>query len=121
MLIERRVRDRESKREKRHAMANPNGKQEAPPIDKGSSLSARCAAMYVRENPGIISIDKATKHLEFFLAAGASPRDVEAWCGTSAKCKGRRIWELETLVPKSKKTGNWLDAIAEIVGGKEGK
>lgn len=123
-LIERREYDRERMREKRQAIAinrsDSNGKQEGPPSDQGSSLAARCAAVYRKICP-IINQQSATNLIQFALDAGANPQAVEHAFYDAGAIKGKKVWQvLETLVPKeAKKSRDWTDAMLDIIQGRK--
>ena len=51
------------------------------------------ASAYLRQNPGIISQDKATKQVDFYLARGMKAKEAEA-AVSQPSAKGQHIWDI---------------------------
>ena len=65
----------------------------SPPSLKSDSKASIIASAYIRRNPGIISQDKATKQVEFYLARGMKATEAEA-AVSKPSAKGKHIWDL---------------------------
>ena len=60
------------------------------------------ASAYLRQNPAVISQDKATKLAEFYLAGGMKAKEAEA-AVSKPSAKGKHIWDIFkpiTPIPK---------------------
>ena len=60
------------------------------------------ASAYLRQNPAVISQDKATKLVEFYLAGGMKAKEAEA-AVSKPSAKGKHIWDIFkpiTPIPK---------------------
>jgi hypothetical protein len=74
----------------------------SPPSLKSGSPAAMIASAYLRQNPGIISQEKATKQTEFYLARGMKATEAEA-AVSKPSAKGKHIWDIFkpiTPIPK---------------------
>jgi hypothetical protein len=96
----------------------------SPPSPKSGSVSSMVASAYLRQNPGMISQEKATQQVEFYLARGMKAKEAEA-AVSNPSAKGERIWDiLEPITPISKEKE--IDHQAEVFkmfieGGKKPK
>jgi hypothetical protein len=84
---------------------------------RSGSTSSLLASKYLSLNPTMLSQDKATNKVEFYIARGADPKRIEA-AFMDPLNRGKNIWEiLDPLAPgKKKRTSN--DLIDDIKSGK---
>ena len=62
------------------------------------------ASAYLRQNPAIISHEKATKLAEFYLAGGMKAKEAEA-AVSKPSAKGKAIWDIfKPITPTPKET-----------------
>ena len=98
----------------------------SPPSLKSGSPAAMIASAYLRQNPAVISQDKATKLVEFYLAGGMKASEAEA-AVSKPSAKGKAIWDIfKPITPTPKETeidhqGELLKMFGEGRSGKDKK
>jgi len=76
----------------------------SPPSLKSGSKASMIASAYLRQNPAIISHEKATKLAEFYLAGGMKASEAEA-AVSKPSAKGKAIWDIfKPITPTPKET-----------------
>ena len=76
----------------------------SPPSLKSGSPAAMIASAYLRQNPAVISQEKATKLVEFYLAGGMKATEAEA-AVSKPSAKGKAIWDIfKPITPTPKET-----------------
>jgi hypothetical protein len=82
------------------------------------------ASAYLRQNPGVISQEKATKHVEFYLAGGMKATEAEA-AVSNPSAKGKELWHILrplTPIPKEKEIDHQAEVFKMFIeGGKKPK
>ena len=62
------------------------------------------ASAYLRQNPAVISQEKATKQVDFYLARGMKATEAEA-AVSKPSAKGKAIWDIfKPITPTPKET-----------------
>ena len=98
----------------------------SPPSLKSGSKASMIASAYLRQNPAIISHEKATKLAEFYLAGGMKASEAEA-AVSKPSAKGKAIWDIfKPITPTPKETeidhqGELLKMFGEGRSGKDKK
>ena len=81
------------------------------------------ASAYLRQNPGIISQEKATKQVDFYLARGMKATEAEA-AVSKPSAKGKAIWDILkpiTPIPKEEEIDHQGELLKMFGEGRSGK